>query len=149
MFNYFGHIPDGDDKEREAAHREYENMRREDERRWQKIREQEHESMRENEKLRQASHSDFNIRIIFAIISMPFWIVIKIFRYGHGRHFLMMLFLLFFVGPAGVLIVALMLRIHAEPSVFLAHWHAYVARHPTAASWTWAIRDITQALTAG
>ena len=138
MFNNFGHIPDSDNEDREEA-------RHEDGGRWQRMREQ----AQEQEKQNQTSHDNFDVGIISVIISLPFWIVIQIFRHGYGKHFLLTLFLLFFAGPVIVLIVALMLKIHAEPSVFLAHWHAYVTRHPAAASWTWVIRGITQALTAG
>lgn len=138
MFNNFGHIPDSDDEDREE-------VRREDERRWQRMREQAQEQQRQD----QTSHDNFDVGIILAIIGLPFWILIQIFRHGYGKHFLLTLLLLCFVGPMIVLIVAFMLKIHMEPSVFLAHWHAYVTRHPAAASWTWVIRDITQALTAG
>ncbi|WP_437559504.1 hypothetical protein [Acidithiobacillus sulfuriphilus] len=64
-------------------------------------------------------------------------------RYGYGKQYLWALLFLFLVAPVLLFAWALAMGIHAQPQVFLAHWQAYVLRHPGAVHWTWAVRDVT------
>ncbi|MBE7566320.1 hypothetical protein H7F08_06245 [Acidithiobacillus sp. HP-11] len=70
------------------------------------------------------------------------------FRYGYGKHFLFLIFVAPLLLIFGWVAVELVLKIHAEPQVFLAHWQAHVIRHPAAVHWTWLVRDLTQTLAA-
>ncbi|MHB1604398.1 MAG: hypothetical protein ACYCTJ_12280, partial [Acidithiobacillus ferrooxidans] len=66
------------------------------------------------------------------------------FRYGYGKHFLFLIFVAPLLLIFGWVAVELVLKIHAEPQVFLAHWQAHVIRHPAAGHWTWLVQDLTR-----
>ena len=61
--------------------------------------------------------------------------------YYHGRRMLSSIVLLLFAAPTIVVIVAVVMHVHADPSLFLSNWQAHIARNPDQANWTWAVKD--------
>ena len=61
--------------------------------------------------------------------------------YYHGRRMLSSIVLLLFAAPAIVVIVAVVIHVHADPSLVLAGWQAHIARNPDQARWTGLVRD--------
>lgn len=86
--------------------------------------------------------------IVAALSSVLGYLFALPFRYGYGKHFLWALFFLLFVAPVVATVAILAVKIHADPAVFLSGWQRLVVQHPGAASWTWAVRDLTKALAA-
>ena len=84
------------------------------------------------------------ISIVMLFSTALAYLVAIPFRCGYGRHFLFLIFVAPLLLIFGWAAMELVLKIHAEPQVFLAHWQAHVIRHPAAVHWTWLVQDLTQ-----
>ena len=96
----------------------------------------------------EAADTAFIHGIVWAIISL-FSLAIGhllalAIRHGYGKHVLFLVFVAPLLLMFGWGAVELVLKIHAEPQVFLAHWQAHVIRHPSAGHWTWLVQDLTR-----
>lgn len=87
---------------------------------------------------------EFSVWIFNLPIKAIGWLLALAIRHGYGKHLLFLVFVAPLLLIFGWVAVELVLKIHAEPQVFLAHWQAYVIRHPAAVHWTWAVRDMTR-----
>ena len=111
------------------------------ERNWQREQE-EHRAWLERKPTRE--EIEFSVWIFNLPIKALAFVLFLPFRYGYGKHFLFLIFVAPLLLIFGWVAVELVLKIHAEPQVFLAHWQAHVIRHPAAGHWTWLVQDLTQ-----